>query len=64
MSAVQTTSPLLTLEEAAAALRKSPAALRWMIHNRSAPKSGLIGGRRMFRAADVELYIQGAFDAA
>ncbi|MFC9559920.1 helix-turn-helix domain-containing protein [Agromyces sp. NPDC056965] len=53
---------LLTLEEAASALRKSPAQLRWMLHNRTAPKSGLIGGRRMFRAADIQAYIDAAFD--
>ncbi|WP_157156248.1 AlpA family transcriptional regulator [Diaminobutyricimonas sp. LJ205] len=57
---------LLTLEEVADLLRKSPAQIRWMIHNGTAPKSGKIGGRRMFRKADVDAYIEAAFatDAA
>lgn len=57
---------LLTLEEAAAVLRKSPAQLRWMIHNSTAPKSAKIGGRRMFRDIDIDAYIVAAFavDAA
>lgn len=55
---------LLTLNEVADRLRKSPAQLRWMIHSGSAPKSALIGGRRMFREADIEDYINQAFDAA
>lgn len=57
---------LCTLEETAEKLRKSPAQLRWMIHNKTAPKSALLGGRRMFRDADVEAYIEAAFasDAA
>lgn len=57
---------LLTLEETAEQLRKSPAQLRWMIHNSTAPRSAKIGGRRMFRTIDVEAYIEAAFavDAA
>lgn len=53
---------LLTLGEAAEKLRKSQAQLRWMIHQGSAPKSALIGGRRMFRESDIEAYITSAFD--
>jgi excisionase family DNA binding protein len=52
---------LLTLSETAELLRKSPPQLRWMLHNGTAPKSALIGGRRMFRAADVNAYIEAAF---
>ncbi|SDZ02526.1 DNA binding domain-containing protein, excisionase family [Herbiconiux ginsengi] len=52
---------LLTLDEAAQRLRKTPAALRWLIHRGTAPKSALIGGRRMFRAHDVDAYIAAAF---
>lgn len=55
---------LWTLTETAEALRKSPAQLRWMIHTGTAPKSALIGGRRMFRAEDVEKYIEQAFSEA
>jgi predicted DNA-binding transcriptional regulator AlpA len=53
---------LLTLEEVAEMLRKSPAQMRWMIHNSTAPKSAKIGGRRMFRDLDVEAYIAAAFE--
>jgi excisionase family DNA binding protein len=56
-------STLLTLAEAAERLRKSEAQLRWMIHNGTAPRSAKIGGRRMFRASDVEDYINAAFEA-
>jgi predicted DNA-binding transcriptional regulator AlpA len=52
---------LLTLEETAQALRKSPAQLRWMIHKGRAPRSALIGGRRMFRASDVNSFVEAAF---
>lgn len=55
---------LLTLDETAEQLRKSPAQLRWMIHNSTAPVSAKIGGRRMFRDVDVEAYIAAAFAAA
>lgn len=57
---------LLTVDETAARLRRTPAALRFMIHRGTAPKSALIGGRRMFRAADIDAYIANAFgdDAA
>jgi predicted DNA-binding transcriptional regulator AlpA len=54
---------LLTLAETAERLRKSEAQLRWMIHAGTAPKSAKIGGRRMFRASDVEDYINAAFEA-
>lgn len=55
---------LLTLAETAEQLRKSEAQLRWMIHAGTAPRSAKIGGRRMFRAADIEDYINAAFEAA
>ena len=62
---VTTASPvaisLLTLKETAEMLRKSEAQLRWMIHTGTAPRSGVIGGRRMFRLSDVEAYIEEAF---
>lgn len=52
---------LLTLSETAERLRKTDSQLRWMIHTGSAPKSALIGNRRMFRESDVEDYINAAF---
>lgn len=54
---------LLTVKETAEMLRKSEAQMRWMIHVGTAPKSALIGGRRMFRLSDIEKYIEEAFDA-
>ncbi|PPH43469.1 helix-turn-helix domain-containing protein [Rathayibacter sp. AY1C9] len=55
---------LLTLPEVAFMLRKTPQALRWQMHQGTAPKSALIGGRRMFRRVDVEAYIDAAFEEA
>ncbi|PPG61628.1 AlpA family transcriptional regulator [Rathayibacter sp. AY1C5] len=57
-------SPLLTLPETAERLRKSEAQLRWMVHRGTAPKSALIGGRRMWRASDVASFIEAAFAEA
>lgn len=54
---------LLTLEETAELLRKTPAALRYQVHKGTAPKSAKILGRRMFRAADVEAFIEAQFTA-
>jgi excisionase family DNA binding protein len=55
------TIALLTLAEVAERLRKSEKQLRWMIHSGTAPKSALIGGRRMFRSADVDAWIDAQF---
>ncbi|WP_017793460.1 helix-turn-helix domain-containing protein [Leucobacter salsicius] len=52
---------LLTVKETAEMLRKSEAQMRWMIHTGTAPKSALIGGRRMFRMSDIEKYVEAAF---
>lgn len=57
-----TLTALLTLPEVAERLRKSEAQLRWMIHQGTAPKSALIGGRRMFREHDVDAFIAAAFE--
>jgi len=69
MSAVVPIAPptrLLTVREAAARLSRSEKQLRWMVHQKTAPKSAIIAGRRMFREADIEAYIAAAFgdDAA
>ena len=53
---------LLTLGEVAEMLRKSPAQLRWMRHNKSGPPSAIIGGRVMYREQDVIDWINEAFD--
>lgn len=55
---------LLTLDETAERLRKSRTQLEWMIHVGKAPVSAKIGGRRMFREADVDAFIESAFEEA
>jgi excisionase family DNA binding protein len=52
---------LLTMEEAAARLRKSRRQLEWMIYSRQIT-SALIGGRRMFRESDLNAFIDAAFE--
>lgn len=53
---------LLTLEEVAEILRKSPAQLRWMRHNGTGPRSARLGGRVMYREQDVVDWVNAAFD--
>lgn len=55
---------LLTLEEVADVLRRTPSALRYQIHKGTAPRSAKIGGRRMFRESDVNAWIDHQFDTA
>lgn len=52
---------LRTLDEAAAMVRKSPAQMRWMRHCGTGPKSARLGGRIMYRAADIESWVDEAF---
>ena len=54
---------LITKAEFAEIIRKDEKAVDWMIYSRKAPKSAIISGRRMFRAADVEAWIEAAFSA-
>lgn len=53
---------LMTLEEAALFLKKSPAQMRWMRHAGTGPKSAKVGGRVMFRKADVIAWVDAQFD--
>lgn len=53
---------LLTLDEVAAMLRKSPAQCRWMRHNGTGPRSAKLGGRIVYREADVIDWVNAAFD--
>lgn len=55
---------LMTKQETAEALRKTTKQLDWMLYTGTAPKSALIGGRRMFRAADVEAWISEQFEVS
>jgi predicted DNA-binding transcriptional regulator AlpA len=42
--------------------RKTPAQMRWMRHNGTGPRSARLGGRVMYREADVVAWINSAFD--
>lgn len=65
MSALEVTrAKLLFVDDVAAMLGRSPAQLRWMIHNGTAPKSAVIAGRRCWRESDVEQFIEDAFAEA
>lgn len=55
---------LLFITEVAERLRRSPAQIRWMVHQGTAPRSAIISGRRVFRESDVEAFIAKAFDDA
>ncbi|GAA2748794.1 helix-turn-helix transcriptional regulator [Amnibacterium kyonggiense] len=52
---------LLTLTEAAALLRRSPAQLRWLRHQQTGPKSALISGRIFYRREDIERWVAEQF---
>lgn len=59
-----TAMKLLTLDEVAEMLRKSPAQLRWMRHNGTGPRSARLGGRVMYMEQDVFDWVNAAFDGA
>lgn len=63
MPTLATPIQLLTLDEVAAMLRKTPAQLRWMRHNGAGPRSAKIGGRVMYREQDVIDWVNAAFAA-
>ncbi|WP_235484056.1 AlpA family transcriptional regulator [Frigoribacterium sp. Leaf172] len=52
---------LLTLEETADALRRTPSQLRWLMHTGNCPASALVGGRRMFDAESVAAWLDEQF---
>ncbi|MGA1826960.1 helix-turn-helix transcriptional regulator [Microbacterium sp.] len=52
---------LLFVDDVASRLNRSPAQIRWMVNQGTAPKSAIIGGRRCWREADVEAFIDAAF---
>lgn len=59
------TDRLLYVDEVAAMLRKTPAALRYMIHKGDdCPRSARVGGRRMFRESDVIAWLDAKFEEA
>lgn len=53
---------LLTLDEVAEMLRKSPAQVRWMRHNGTGPRAARLGGRVMYREQDVIDWVNAAFE--
>lgn len=58
-----TAMKLLTLDEVAEILRKSPAQMRWMRHNGTGPRAARLGGRIMYREKDVIDWVNAAFEA-
>lgn len=54
---------LLTIDEVAAELRRTPASVRWLIHDNQLP-SGKVGGRRLVRRSDLNAWIDAAFAEA
>ncbi|MFK4789877.1 helix-turn-helix domain-containing protein [Microbacterium sp. ZW T5_56] len=54
---------LLSVDEVAEILRRSPGSVRWLIHT-EAIKSGKVGGRRMVRRNDLQAFIDAAFESA
>lgn len=64
MKAIPSTERLLYIEEVAEMLRRTPAALRYMIQKgENVPPSAKIGGRRMFRESDVTRWVEAQFAA-
>lgn len=55
---------LLTLAEAAEALRKNESQLRWMIQKKTAPPHAKIGGRVMFDADRLAAWLDEQFAEA
>jgi predicted DNA-binding transcriptional regulator AlpA len=54
---------LVHIEEFATIIDRTPAAVRYMIHNGKAPRSAKIGGRRMFKESDIHAWIDAQFEA-
>jgi predicted DNA-binding transcriptional regulator AlpA len=54
----RTEMDLLTTSEVAEMTRKPVATLRWYRHEGIGPKSGRLGGRVVYRRADVEAWIE------
>ena len=56
------TDKLLYIEEVAEILRRSPSAIRYMVHAGTAPRSANIAGRRMFKESDVHAWIEQQYE--
>lgn len=57
-----TPAVLLNIEQAAQRIGRSPAALRYMIHRGTGPRSALLAGRRVFKASDIDDWVEAAFE--
>lgn len=55
------TSQLLTVDEVAAMLRRTPGQIRWMRKTGRGPKGAVIAGRIFFRQSDVVTWIDQQF---
>lgn len=55
---------LLTLDETAEVLRKTPSQLRWLISQRKAPPHAKVGGRIAFDAAELAAWLDEQFTEA
>ncbi|WP_431795643.1 helix-turn-helix transcriptional regulator [Microbacterium enclense] len=55
---------ILFIRDVAEKLGRTEAQLRWMLHQGTAPKSAVIGGRRCWRESDVDAFIDAAFAEA
>ena len=55
---------LIYVEEVAEILRRTPSAVRFMVHAGTAPPSAKIGGRRMWRESEVQAWVDAQFEAA
>jgi hypothetical protein len=54
-------SRLLTVDEVAQRLGRTPAAVRWQMYKGALP-FGKVAGRRVMREQDLEAYIDAAFE--
>jgi predicted DNA-binding transcriptional regulator AlpA len=60
--AEQMSSDILYAEEVAALSRKPVATIRWLRAMGRGPRSGKLGNRVIYRRADVEAWINSAFE--
>jgi len=56
-------SELLTIEDVGGRLGRPVATLRFWRHQGTGPKSFRLGGRVVYKAADVEAWIEASYDA-
>lgn len=53
---------IMTIEEAAEMLRTPVSTLRYWRHMKRGPKAGRVGGRLMYRQADLEQWLDDQFE--